>query len=46
MARPQAGHHLAPDALARFHAFPDDAAALGISGSGLTQHPLRSLGRD
>ena len=30
VARPQAGHHLAPDALARFHAFPDDAAALGL----------------
>ena len=30
VARPQAGHHLAPDAAARLHAFPDDAAALGI----------------
>ena len=30
VAGPQAGHHLAPDAVARLHAFPDDAAALGI----------------
>ena len=30
VAGPQAGHHLAPDALACLHAFPDGEAALGI----------------
>ena len=29
-AGPQAGHHLAPDAAALLHTFPDDEAALGI----------------